>query len=149
MKKYYNYVYKITNKLNNKFYIGVHRTSNLNDGYMGSGNAIQRSIKKYGIENFLKEILYFFDTIEEAYECESKIVTEELVKNRKCYNLKPGGYGWKTEGIVTVKDNNGNNCIVYKTDARYINGELVPIWVGKKHTDETKKYYQKNYLKRL
>ena len=37
MSKKYNFVYKTTNLLNNKYYIGVHSTDNLNDGYLELG----------------------------------------------------------------------------------------------------------------
>lgn len=89
----YNYLYKITNILNGKVYIGVHKTRNLKDNYMGSGKRIKYAIRKYGINNFKKEILEFFNTFEEALLRESEIVTWEFLENKKVYNIKPGGKG--------------------------------------------------------
>ena len=54
-------VYKITNTINNRYYIGVHKTTNPNDSYYGSGLVIKEAIKKYGKENFIKEILFTFE----------------------------------------------------------------------------------------
>ena len=63
MKKYnYFYFYKITNNINNHYYYGVHCTDNLDDGYMGSGTRLHYAYKKYGMKNFTKEILKYFDT---------------------------------------------------------------------------------------
>jgi hypothetical protein len=92
----FNYFYKIINKLNGKFYFGVHKTYNLDDGYMGSGKRLIYAKEKYGIENFKKEIIEFFDTYEEALKLEEFIVNEELISNNDCYNLKiGGGSGWE------------------------------------------------------
>ena len=51
------YIYKITNINNGCFYIGSHKTYDLNDGYFGSGIYLKRAIKKYGKESFKKEML--------------------------------------------------------------------------------------------
>lgn len=87
----YNVVYKITNIKNNKEYIGVHSTNDLNDNYYGSGRAIKRAIKKYGIKSFIKEVLHCFDTRAEALEKEKELVDECYVKNKNTYNLSIGG----------------------------------------------------------
>jgi len=84
-------IYKITNNLNGKFYIGQHTTEDLNDGYMGSGTAIKRAIKKHGEENFTKEILYDVDDEELMDFIEELIVDEDFVKREDTYNLKTGG----------------------------------------------------------
>jgi hypothetical protein len=89
----FNYLYKITNITNNKIYIGVHRTDNMEDGYMGSGTNIKRAISKYGIENFKKEIIAIYSTYKEALEHESSIVTEDFINSVDTYNIKVGGYG--------------------------------------------------------
>lgn len=60
---------------------------------MGSGKRIKKAIKKYGIENFTKEILFIFESEEEMNLKEKELVTEEFVKREDTYNLCPGGHG--------------------------------------------------------
>lgn len=129
-KAKYNYFYKITNLLNEHFYYGVHSTDNLEDGYMGSGKRLHYAYKKYGMQNFKKEILKFFDSSSEAYKYEAEMVTEELIRNPECYNLKLGGFGWNTKGLVSVRDSEGNYFLVPKDDPRYLSGELVHNTTG-------------------
>lgn len=89
----YHFLYKTVNKLTGKFYIGKHSTSDLDDGYIGSGIALLEDVSSIGKSNFSREILKFFDTKEEAYAAENLIVTEELIADPLCYNRMIGGFG--------------------------------------------------------
>lgn len=86
-------IYKTTNNLNGRFYIGMHSTSNEDDGYLGSGRRIKAEVKKYGRENFTREILFREDTREELEDREAQVVNEELLADPLCLNLKNGGSG--------------------------------------------------------
>lgn len=87
------YLYQITNKVNNKIYVGVHKTKSLDDGYMGSGKVIRNAIMKHGIENFEKVILEYFENQEAMYAREKEVVTEEFLLREDVYNLRRGGTG--------------------------------------------------------
>jgi hypothetical protein len=87
------YLYEIKNLVNSKIYVGVHKTRNMNDGYMGSGKVIRSAIEKYGIENFQKVILETFGDTKAMYAREKEVVTEEFLAREDVYNLRRGGYG--------------------------------------------------------
>ena len=86
-------IYQITNLISGKIYIGAHKTTDPHDNYMGSGRAITNAIKKYGRDNFTKEILYTFISEREMYEKEAEIVTEEFCHRADNYNIRVGGIG--------------------------------------------------------
>ena len=160
-------IYKITNRVNNKIYIGKHKTDNLDDGYMGSGMLITRSIEKYGIDKFDKEILYIFDNEKQMNDMEKEIVNEDFLINENVYNLTIGGNGGffyinsKDTSLSTRKGRLECDKVMlekYGPEWRVIigkkggllgikktkeNGNFKPIeprsFLGKKHTDETKK----------
>ena len=116
-----NYLYQITNLINNKIYVGVHKTDNIDDGYMGSGTAILRAIKKYGVENFKRDILEFYDTYEAALLAEETLVTEDFLLREDVYNLRTGGIGgW--EHINTTSLDKRKNITEYKR--RVSSGEI-------------------------
>ena len=92
--KTFNYIYKITNEINGKIYIGKHSTDNLNDGYMGSGVVLRQAIKKYGLENFTKEILEFCYKEVELNDLEKHYIDKYKSTNSNIgYNLTKGGDG--------------------------------------------------------
>jgi hypothetical protein len=88
----YHYIYKNTCKITGKFYVGLHSTNNLNDGYYGSGKILIKSVKKYGINNHIIEILEFLPSRVELSIRESEIVNSDFLKDPMCMNIKIGGF---------------------------------------------------------
>lgn len=98
-------LYKITNKTNGMIYVGYHKTTNIDDGYMGSGRAIKEAIENEGIDNFAKEIISYFDDECEMKQAEKNMVNKEFVGRGDTYNLKVGGHGGFRTGFVTTSRN--------------------------------------------
>lgn len=96
-------IYMVTNLVNGKIYIG--QDSKNKEYYYGSGKAIIRSIKKYGKENFKKEILESVLTIEELNEREIYWISKFNSSDRKIgYNISKGGSeGDRQSGYNIVK----------------------------------------------
>ena len=89
-----HYIYRITNKINGKTYVGQHKYKKLNDRYMGSGVLLKEAKKKYGIENFEKEILEFdIPNVGLANDFEQMYILFERAKGKAEYNIAPGGLG--------------------------------------------------------
>jgi hypothetical protein len=92
-RKKYHFIYKTTNLLSGRYYIGMHSTDDLNDGYLGSGTLLRRSINKHGKENHSIEILQFLNSREELAAREKEIVSLQEIAKKECMNLKVGGDG--------------------------------------------------------
>ena len=120
----YHFIYLITNNVNGKYYKGVHSTSDLNDGYLGSGTALENAKEKYGKENFSLEIIKFFVNREEALRGEFEYITESDINSDNCYNICLGGYGVGI-GKVSARDKNGVIHYVDVTDERLKTKELI------------------------
>jgi len=98
-QKKYIYIYIITNSINDKKYIGLHSTNNLNDNYMGGGTALKNAQKKYGRINFHKEILLFCDTVDIAYLKEAEYINKYNTIRPSGYNISPSGEPARHGGV--------------------------------------------------
>lgn len=124
-------VYKTINTVNNKIYIGVHKTNNPNefDGYLGCGVFIYDrhtylkrdypiclAIRKYGVGNFHREVLFVFDTLQEALNKEAEIVNEDFIQDKNNYNVALGGGVPPAQTREVYQyDMNGNYIQSYKS----------------------------------
>jgi hypothetical protein len=98
-------IYKITNTVNGKIYVGSHKTRDQNDGYLGSGKYLKHAFDKHGIDKFVKEILFVYDNAKEMYAKEAEIVNDEFLAEENTYNLKRGGFG----GFDFINENGKQN----------------------------------------
>lgn len=157
-RRKYHYIYKTTCKVTGKYYIGMHSTDNLDDGYLGSGKRLWYSIRKYGEENHEIEKLEFFETREKLREREIQIVNEDLINDPLCMNLSLGGGGFINSETSNVARQRGNEKMrwLFENDkewrerkskqSSYImkknhkEGKLTRFdWTGHKHSEESKR----------
>jgi len=129
--------YLTTNKINRKRYVGAHDGS-FSDGYLGSGNFIKAAIKKYGRENFQRDILNVVTTRKEAFHNEKFLIEMYKTLTPKGYNISLTGGTSFEEGRVSW-----NKGLTNETDERVKRGSEKkkgkPSWIsGKHHTEETK-----------
>lgn len=143
----YYTIYKVINKITGKYYIGKHQTENLNDGYMGSGKLLKKAIKKHGIENFTKEILFIFGSEKEMNDKEKELV----IVSEETYNLCPGGHGGfgyinnNKLGISSEKSKIMSDA--WKTKPNYKEQKINATIKGGNNTFKNKKgIFSKEYL---
>lgn len=149
-QKTIHYLYKTTCLVTGRYYIGMHSTNNLDDGYMGSGKRLRYSLRKHGIDNHKKEILEFFESRELLIEAENKAITSEMLMDNDCMNLAEGGKSgfdyikylrknnpeydkfWKEMQGDKLKKTHSLGLINYNT------------FQGKQHSEETKHKMRKS-----
>lgn len=111
-------IYQTTNLINGKKYIG--RDAWNRPSYIGGGKALKDAIKKYGKENFKKEILEHCHSKEHLLEREEYwLKYYNVVEDPNYYNMITSSNGWEK-------------------------GKERPDLVGRKHSIETRKLISKN-----
>lgn len=89
----YGYIYKTTNLINGKIYIGQHKANKFNPKYKGSGKVLKEAIAKYGKENFGVEMIDdSANNAEELNKLEIYYIQKYDARNIDIgYNLHCGG----------------------------------------------------------
>lgn len=134
----YMYVYKTINLIKGKVYVGQHTTTNLDDGYLGSGVLLKKAFRKYGKANFIKEVLCMCESEEELNEME--IYWIKTLKSRSVYgqgyNMTIGG-----EGTTGLKMSEESKKKLSEVASKRI-GELNSFWgktLSQDHIDKMTK----------
>lgn len=119
-------IYKTTNTITGKSYIGKDCKNDVN--YLGSGTYLKKAIKKYGKENFIKEILEVCSNLHELAEREQYWIDKYNACNSSdFYNIVPGGTGGDS---ITHHPNRDE--IIKKISVGTSNAQI-----GRKHSKET------------
>jgi len=161
-KKKYHFIYKTTNTITGKYYIGMHSTNNLNDGYLGSGRRLRYSINKYGADVHHREILEYCNSRDELSKRESELVTEYELRRKECLNLIKGGSGvyihkhtdetkermrkahtgkkMSKEARIKMRNNNLGKTYSPETNKKKGRFGVLNGMYGKVHTDDVKKH---------
>lgn len=116
----YGYIYKTTNLINGKIYIGQHISNKFTSKYFGSGIKIKSALKKYGVGNFIVELIQECESIKELNDSEMFWIAEFNSTDPSIgYNIKLGGNNapWSDE----------------------VKAKMSASAIGKKKSDETKK----------
>ena len=122
----FGYIYKTTNLINHKIYVGQHKHPTFDPDYIGSGKAIKNAIAKYGFNNFSCEILEECESAE-ALDCREIYWIEQL--HSRCpgvgYNITTGGNG--THGYTFTDE--VKQCI--RENTRYNNITEIHLFIKK------------------
>lgn len=159
-KRKFHYIYKTICLVTNRYYIGMHSTDNLEDGYSGSGTRLAHSKRKYGVDQHRLEILEFLPDRKSLRDREAKLVDREILADPMCMNLSLGGGDIRLTKEQYIARNlkctaklkeklagpNGpalrrligdKSKEKFKTGRGFNIGTVRGDWTGKKHRDDT------------
>lgn len=90
----FGYIYKITNKINKKIYIGKKVGAEFDESYWGSGTKLRKALTEFGKENFDREIIEWCSNKDILKERERYWISALNARDPEFgYNKRPGGEG--------------------------------------------------------
>jgi group I intron endonuclease len=95
------HIYKTTNKVTGKFYVG--KEVGYKNYYLGSGKLLLQAIEKHGKENFIKETLEHCTSVEQLNEREKYWIDKLNALGNRGYNMAPGGTGGDLSKFINYK----------------------------------------------
>jgi hypothetical protein len=134
MKKIH-FVYKTVHD-DGFFYIGRHSTTNINDGYLGSGIWVSRATKS----KLKREILAYANSFDDLVKLEEKLILENF-DDELCMNMKLASIGWTPEDaklVVKKQIEDGKNAL---TNGRSIKRNIVNDSARKKAAETIKNMF--------
>lgn len=143
-------VYKITNLVNQKAYIGITTRDPIdrwwehcNSAKNGSDYFIHQAIRKYGEESFSIQVLAQTNSVEDLKELEIILIKQHgtHMSTQRGYNKTWGGDGQTTRGKAGAVDviSGERLGVVELDDPRWESGDIVHCLKGKPRPDEYKK----------
>ena len=138
----YHYIYKTVCLVTEKYYVGMHSTSDLEDGYLGSGKVLKRSLNKYGRQNHTLEILERLEDRSSLKNREKEIVNEDLLNDPMNMNLQLGGGGGFCSDEHEARFHKGQAKYLKKAwkDPEYMNAHK------KRNSDRFKKLHKEGKI---
>lgn len=129
-----HFIYKTTCTVTGKFYIGLHSGS-ITDNYLGSGQVLKASVKKYGRKAHTREILHLCENQNDLHLLEEQIVTRELISDPQCMNIALGGKGARGYSHTDEAKAGFREIAKNRPASHYVKGEKHGFF-GKTHTPE-------------
>jgi hypothetical protein len=157
----FHFIYRTENIKTGRYYIGMHSTSDINDGYLGSGSLLKKSVQYHGREYHERTILEYCSSREELMIREGEIINDDVLNDPKCMNISPGGGGFEKieycRSAGRIGNENFKKRLKEDKEFRKIFSEKISksnkdkprgfcknpevgtkAWIGKAHKEETK-----------